>query len=58
MEVILLNQDYTFLNKVSIERAFALYSKGKVTVEKYSDKVIRTVTDKFVVPLIMRLNYI
>lgn len=55
MKVILLNNDYTYINRISVRRALRLIAKGKVTVEKHSEKVIRTVSDEIVVPLILRL---
>ena len=44
MQVILLNHDYSYLNSISVRRALGLIAKGKVTVEKYSEKIVRTVT--------------
>lgn len=57
MRVILLNFDYTYVNSVSIRKALKLISKGKVTVERYSEKVIRTVSQDIAVPLVLRLVY-
>ena len=58
MKVILLNQDYSYINSISVRRALKLIAKGKVTVEKYSEKIIRTVTKDIAVPLILRLVYL
>ncbi len=58
MKVILLNHDYSYINSISMRRALRLIAKGKVTVEKYSDRIIRTVTEEIVVPLILRLVYL
>ncbi len=55
MKVILLNYDYQYINQISFRKALKLLAKGKVTVEKYSNVTIRTVTDKIIVPLILRL---
>lgn len=57
--VILLNYDYTFLNKVNIRKALTLHAKGKVTVEKASeDKVVRSFSDEMQRPLVIRLVYL
>lgn len=54
--IILLNADYTFLNTVTWKKAFALVSKSKVQVLKYSDKVIRSAAGLVLeIPLVMRL---
>ena len=58
MKVILLNQDYSYINSISLRRALKLIAKGKVTVEKYSERIIRTVTKDIAVPLILRLVYL
>ena len=58
MKVILLNQDYSYINSISVRRALNLIAKGKVTVEKYSERIIRTVTKDIAVPLILRLVYL
>jgi 5-methylcytosine-specific restriction endonuclease McrA len=58
MKVILLNQDYSYINSISVRRALKLLAKGKVTVEKYSERVIRTATEEIVVPMILRLVYL
>lgn len=56
--VILLNMDYQYINRISERKAIRLIAKGKVTVEKYSDKVIRTVKEEIVMPLVLRLVYL
>ena len=58
MNVILLNHDYSYINSISVHRALRLMAKGKVTVEKYSEKIVRTVTKDIAVPLILRLVYL
>ncbi len=58
MKVILLNQDYSYINSISVRRALRLIAKGKVTVEKYSERIVRTVTKDIAVPLILRLVYL
>lgn len=57
MQVIVLNSDYSYLNMVSIEKAFRWVGSGKAVIEKASDKVFRTVTQTFAVPLVVRLTY-
>ncbi|MBW1800565.1 MAG: HNH endonuclease [Deltaproteobacteria bacterium] len=58
MNVILLNLDYTYINSISVRRALKLLAKGEVTVEKYSERVIRTTTEEIAVPMILRLVYL
>jgi len=58
MKVILLNQDYSYINSVSVRRALKLLTKGKVTVEKYSEIVVRSATEEIAVPMILRLVYL
>ena len=55
MRVIVLNYDYSFINKVSVQKAFRMLEKGKVTVEKWSRETLRTVSQTFAVPLVVRL---
>ena len=55
MRVIVLNYDYSFIDKVSVKKAFRMLEKGKVTVEKWSNNTIRTVTRTFFIPLVVRL---
>lgn len=55
MYVIVLNNDYNYINRVRARRAIALIEKGKVTVEKWSDKFIRTINRKYKIPLVVRL---
>lgn len=52
--VIVLNSDYTFLNTVTIERAFLYIAKEKVYVEKYAEKVINTAEEIFKIPRVVR----
>jgi 5-methylcytosine-specific restriction endonuclease McrA len=58
MKVILLNQDYSYINSISVRRALKLIAKGKVTVEKYSERIVKTVTDEIAVPMVLRLVYL
>ena len=58
MKVILLNLDYSYINSISVRRALRLIAKGKVTVEKYSKNMVKTVTKEIAVPLILRLVYL
>lgn len=55
--VTVLNQDYSFLNKVKLKRALAMMRNGKVIVEKASDKVLRSEKEETPVPLIIRMVY-
>lgn len=55
MEVIVLNTDYSYLHKLKPKRAMKLIEKGRVTVEKYSDRVMRTVDGPRQVPAIIRI---
>ena len=58
MNVILLNYDYTFLNKVSLKKALLYMAKEKVTVEKHSDdEVVRSFSEEFKTPIVIRLVY-
>lgn len=59
MSVILLNYDYTFLNKVPLRQALLYLAKGKVTVEKSSDdKVVRSFSEEMPAPIVVRLVYL
>jgi 5-methylcytosine-specific restriction endonuclease McrA len=58
MKVILLNQDYSYINSISVRRALKLIAKNKVTVEKFSKRIVRTVTEDIAVPLVLRLVYL
>lgn len=51
---IVLNSDYSFLNIVSIERAFLYITKEKVIVEKYTEKFISTAEETFKIPKVVR----
>ena len=54
----ILNMDYTYLNKISPERAIRLIKKERVTVEKESDTIWRSAKEEIFVPLIIRLTYL
>ena len=57
--VIVLNYDYTFLNRVTVRKALLYMAKDKVTVEKASDdEVIRSFSDIMQAPLVIRLTYL
>ena len=55
--VIILNQDYQFLNKVSWQKAICLVYKGKAEVLRHTKKVIRNAehTVEMLVPKVLRL---
>ena len=55
--VIVLNMDYTFLNKIDAERAVRLIKKGRATVEKLSDIVWHSAKEEVIIPLVLRLTY-
>lgn len=58
MNVILLNYDYTFLNKVSLKKALHYMAKGKVEVVKHSeDEVVRSFSEEYKSPIVIRLVY-
>jgi len=52
---IVLNGDYTYLNTVSWQKAMKLMEKGKVTVVKYTDMVIKTVKKVIKIPAVLKL---
>lgn len=52
---VILNSDYSYLNTVSWQKALKLLAKGKATVIKYSDHVIKTVGDIIKLPAVMKL---
>jgi len=54
--VILLNADYSYLNAIKWKKAFTLLAKGKVSVLKYSKKIIRSASGVIIkIPAVMRL---
>ena len=56
---VILNGDYSYLNTVNWRKAMKALKKGKTTVLRYSDEVVRTaenVIEK--VPAVMKLLYI
>lgn len=53
--VIVLNAGYEFLGLISWQRAMTLLFRGKVEVVKESDRIVRTVTQSFRVPAVIRL---
>jgi len=55
-QVIILNSDYTYLNMVSWQKAFKIMVKGKATVVKYSNEVIKIAENLTMkIPAVMRL---
>lgn len=53
---VILNGDYTYLNTVGWQKAMKLICKGKVTVLKYADVVVKTAEDVIMkVPAVMKL---
>lgn len=52
---ILLNGDYTYLNTIHWKKAVKLMVKGKVTVLKFADDVIRAGEQIIQIPLVMKL---
>lgn len=58
MNVILLNCDYSYISVVSHRKAMLYLAKGKVTVEKWSDKVIKTASKVIQLPAVLRLVYL
>lgn len=53
--VIILNGDYTYLNTVHWKKAVKLLVKGKATVLKYTDAIIRAGNGIIKIPAVMRL---
>ncbi len=56
-KVIVLNSDYSFLNVVTPAKAFSYIARGKVIVEKATEKVLTTAEESFKIPLIVRFTY-
>ena len=56
MQIVVLNYDYSYINMVSIQKAFRLIEKGKVVVEEWSDRSINTINKVFTIPSILRLK--
>jgi 5-methylcytosine-specific restriction endonuclease McrA len=56
--VIVLNSDYSFLNVVTPKKAFSYIARGKVTIEKYAEKVFNTAEKIFKIPLVIRFTYL
>ena len=53
--VIVINTNYTYLGTTSAETAMRWLVTGKAVAMKLSDKVFRTVSEAFAVPLVVRL---
>ena len=56
-KVIVLNYDYSFLSLVSPERAYSYISRGKVIVEKFTERVLSTAESTYKIPLVIRFSY-
>ena len=52
---VILNGDYSYLNTVSWQKAIKLLYKGKATVLRYTDKVIRAGQEFIKLPAVMKL---
>lgn len=52
---VLLNGDYTYLNTIHWKKAVKLMVKGKATVLKFAEEVIRTGEQAIHIPLVMKL---
>ena len=56
MEVVLLNSDYSYLNTINWKKALTLLAKEKVSVLKYSKRVIKTASGIVMkIPAVLRL---
>jgi 5-methylcytosine-specific restriction endonuclease McrA len=53
--VVVLDAGYEFVGVVSWQRAMTLLFTGKIEVVKYSERVIRTVSNEYVIPAVARL---
>jgi len=55
-QCVLLNADYTFLNVVDWKRAMCLLTKDKITVLKYSKRIVKTAEGVVMkIPAVMKL---
>ncbi len=55
-QCVLLNADYTFLNVVDWKRAMCLLTKDKITVLKYSERIVKTAEGVVMrIPAVMKL---
>lgn len=54
--VLVLNQNFEPLNICSVQRGMTLLLLDKVEVLRYSDQVVRSAEDEFLVPSVLRLN--
>jgi 5-methylcytosine-specific restriction endonuclease McrA len=54
--VVLLDASYQFAGIISWKRAMTLLIEGKIEVIRQSERIIRTVSDKFVVPAVAILK--
>jgi 5-methylcytosine-specific restriction endonuclease McrA len=57
-KVIVLNADYQFMNIVTSQKAFSYIARGKVVVEKYTNKTLTTCEKLFNIPLVIRFVYL
>lgn len=53
--VIVLNADYSFLNLVSWKKAICLLEKGRVEVVKYTNIIVRSVSEAIKIPAVIKL---
>jgi 5-methylcytosine-specific restriction endonuclease McrA len=53
--VVVLDAGYEFIGIVSWQRAMTLLISGKIEVVKYSERVIKTVSEEYIVPAVARL---
>lgn len=56
-QVVVLNYDYSFLGIVDYKRAFSYISRGKVTIEKFAERVISTNEKTLKCPKVIRFAY-
>jgi 5-methylcytosine-specific restriction endonuclease McrA len=53
---VILNNDYSYLNTVSWQKAMRLLVKGKATVLKYSERIVKTAEEVVMkIPAVMKL---
>ena len=56
MEVVLLNADYSYLNTIKWKKSLTLLAKDKVSVLKYSKRVIKSASGMIIkIPAVLRL---
>ncbi len=55
MKTMVLNTDYQFIGYISWKRAIVLMVTDKIDVVEFSDKIVRSVSDVFIIPKVIRL---